>query len=166
MLKILKNKVFLGAMCLLLAGILSFILLPKLSGTENAQLKATVSELQDELKSIEENRAEAEKSEMVTLALELPSTSAGLAGSLKSNAKIDIYKVSQDGDFPSSEKIMDSVTVLEVRNKELLNVQTVAPVEGEDLDIIPLFAVLSVTSEQAETLIANEEHLHFVLGVK
>ncbi len=165
MLKILKNKVFLGAMCLALAGVLSFVLLPKLSGSENAELKATITELRDEIKAIEENREEAEKSEMVTLALEMPTTSAGLAGSLRSNVKIDIYKVSQDGDFPSSEKIMDSVTVLEVRNKELANVQTLVSVEGEDVDIIPVFAVVKVTSEQAELLIAYEDHLHFVLGV-
>ncbi|MDD4431394.1 MAG: SAF domain-containing protein, partial [Bacteroidales bacterium] len=47
MLKLFRNKIFIGAMCLLLAGILAFVLLPKLysaqSGTmEIIELKQTV----------------------------------------------------------------------------------------------------------------------------
>ncbi len=47
MLKLFKNKIFIGAMCLLLAGILAFVLLPKLydaqsSTAEIVKLKSTV----------------------------------------------------------------------------------------------------------------------------
>lgn len=35
MLKLFKNKIFIGAMCLLLAGILAFVFLPRLYGTQS-----------------------------------------------------------------------------------------------------------------------------------
>ena len=219
-----KNKVFIGTVCLVLAAVLSFVLLPRLykDKTATAQiltLSQTVkagTEITGEMLSTTEvgafglpadvatDKAQvigmvaaetmysgeylmkshlisaADYSEtstemedgVVLLTLKLPSSSAGLAGVLRSSSFVDVYTTVENEDYVTSAvKALSGIPVIEVLNAKLESLDDLdkASADGADdtatADYIPVYIVVKADEGQAKTLIALEEDENFHLAL-